>query len=360
MIEFIGTTKEFSSGNQHVKALNHIDLSIQKGDIFGVIGFSGAGKSTLLRTVNLLEVPTSGQVLVDGKDLMKLSKKDLREEKKNIGMIFQHFNLLNSKTVFENVAMPLALSKVNKKEIEQRVNEVLQFVGLEQKAKSYIDELSGGQKQRVGIARALVTQPKILLCDEATSALDPQTTKSILELLKKVNSEYNITILIITHEMEVIRDICNRVAVMENGRIIETGDVLQIFSAPTHETTKNFVQSVVRDEIPEFIYKQLSENRNGNKRIFKLKFIGVSADQPVISQVAKKFAVDVNVLFGNITELQGIPFGNLVVEIVGEEAEISKAFIYIQSKNVQVEEVSADESEFGGHHNSGLGYVVHG
>jgi len=359
MIEFIGTTKEFSSGNQNVKALNHIDLEIQKGDIFGVIGFSGAGKSTLLRTVNLLEVPTTGQVLVDGKDLTKLSKRDLREEKKTIGMIFQHFNLLNSKTVFENIAMPLTLSGVKKKEIEQRVNEVLHFVGLEHKAKSYIDELSGGQKQRVGIARALVTQPKILLCDEATSALDPQTTKSILELLKKVNSEYNITILIITHEMEVIRDICNRVAVMENGRVIETGNVLQIFSAPKHETTKNFVQSVVRDDVPESVYKRI-EVETENKRIFKLKFIGLNAGQPIVSQVAKKFAVDINVLFGSITELQGIPYGNLVVEIVGEDAEISKAFIFIQSKEVQVEEVVTNGSESTDYFNSSLGHVVHG
>ncbi len=253
MIEFIATTKEFQVGQSTVKALNHINLTVQKGDIFGVIGFSGAGKSTLLRTVNLLEEPTSGQVLVNGINLTTLSKKQLREEKKKIGMIFQHFNLLNSKTVFENVAMPLVLSSAKKSIIETQVREVLTFVGLEDKANRYIDELSGGQKQRVGIARALVTKPKILLCDEATSALDPQTTKSILELLKRVNVEFGITILMITHEMEVIRDICNRVAVMENGDIIEEGNVLELFSAPKKDTTKNFVQSVVRDDIPQSI-----------------------------------------------------------------------------------------------------------
>ncbi len=260
MIEFIETTKEFQVGQSTVKALNHINLTVQKGDIFGVIGFSGAGKSTLIRTVNLLEEPTAGQVLVNGINLTSLSKKQLREEKKKIGMIFQHFNLLNSKTVFENVAMPLELAGTQKTIIESQVSEVLAFVGLEDKANRYIDELSGGQKQRVGIARALVTKPKILLCDEATSALDPQTTKSILELLKRVNIEFSITILMITHEMEVIRDICNRVAVMENGQIIEEGNVLDIFSAPKEDTTKNFVQSVVRDDIPLSIYEQLKEN----------------------------------------------------------------------------------------------------
>ncbi|EON71841.1 methionine ABC transporter ATP-binding protein [Lysinibacillus sphaericus] len=359
MIEFISTTKEFQVGQSTVKALNHINLTVQKGDIFGVIGFSGAGKSTLLRTVNLLEEPTSGQVLVNGINLTTLSKKQLREEKKKIGMIFQHFNLLNSKTVFENVAMPLVLSSAKKSIIEIQVREVLTFVGLEDKANRYIDELSGGQKQRVGIARALVTKPKILLCDEATSALDPQTTKSILELLKRVNVEFGITILMITHEMEVIRDICNRVAVMENGDIIEEGNVLELFSAPKEDTTKNFVQSVVREDIPQSIYEQLKV-KNGSKRVYNMKFIGVDVGQPVVSQVAKKFNVDVNVLFGNITELQGIPFGNLIVELVGPEAEIQKAFVYIQNKNIQVEEVSAHEGELTNHYRRSVGYAVHG
>ena len=223
MIEFRHVSKVFDSGKKKIDALKEINLKVEKGDIFGVIGFSGAGKSTLIRTVNLLEYPTIGEVLVEGRNLAELSQKELREAKKNIGMIFQHFNLLNSKTVFDNVAIPLLLSNKKKQEIENRVNEVLRFVGLEEKAKNYPDQLSGGQKQRVGIARALVTNPSILLCDEATSALDPQTTKSILDLLKRVNQEYKITILIITHEMEVIKEICNRVAVMEDGRVIESG-----------------------------------------------------------------------------------------------------------------------------------------
>lgn len=359
MIEFQGTTKEFSTKITTVIALDNVDLTVNRGDIFGVIGFSGAGKSTLLRTVNLLETPTSGKVLVDGKDLMTLSKRELREEKKKIGMIFQHFNLLSSRTVFDNIAMPLELSKVPKKQIEESVNEVLKFVGLEDKAQSYIEQLSGGQKQRVGIARALVTKPAILLCDEATSALDPQTTKSILSLLKKVNVEYGITILIITHEMEVIRDICNRVAVMEAGQVIETGNVLEIFAAPKHATTKNFVNSVVREEIPQSVYEQL-HNKLANRRIYKLSFLGVDVGQPIVSQIAKKFSIDINVLFGNITELQGVPFGNLIVELVGNSSEIERAVNYIKLKNVEIKEVLAHEGEQGDYSQRHLGNVIHG
>ena len=232
MIELKSVTKVYDSGGQKINALNGVDLTVQEGEIFGVIGFSGAGKSSLIRCVNLLERQTSGNVIVDGKDLTTLSPKEIREVKRNIGMVFQHFNLLNSKTVFHNVAMPLLLAKVPKKEINQRVGELLEFVGLADKANNYPDQLSGGQKQRIGIARALATRPSILLCDEATSALDPQTTNSILQLLKKINHEYKITILMITHEMAVIREICDQVAVIEEGRIIERGSVFQVFSSP--------------------------------------------------------------------------------------------------------------------------------
>ncbi|MED3662743.1 methionine ABC transporter ATP-binding protein [Ureibacillus sp. FSL K6-8385] len=359
MIEFIDTSKVYRSDGKEIKALDQINLKINKGDIFGVIGFSGAGKSTLLRTVNLLETPTSGKVLVDGVDLTTYSAQELREKKKEIGMIFQHFNLLNSKTVFENVAMPLLLSKVPKNEIRQRVMEVLRYIGLEDRSNAYIHQLSGGQKQRVGIARALVTNPKILLCDEPTSALDPQTTKSILNLLKKVNVEYNITILLITHEMEVIREICNKVAVMENGRVIETGNVLEIFSNPKEKTTKNFVQSVVRDEIPEFIIKMLQDD-NPSKRIFKLKFIGENVGQSIVSEVAKKFKVDVNVLFGNIIELQEIPFGNLIIEIKGDHRECERAIQYIRLKDIQIEEVAANGSELRNYSQRNFGNLIYG
>ncbi|SES09911.1 methionine ABC transporter ATP-binding protein [Psychrobacillus sp. OK032] len=359
MIEFRKVSKRFVTGKRTITALEDVELTVNKGDIFGVIGFSGAGKSTLIRTVNLLETPTSGEVLIEGKNLQKISKKELREEKKNIGMIFQHFNLLNSKTVFENVAMPLLLSKHTKKEVDQRVLEVLQFVGLEDKIKSYPDQLSGGQKQRVGIARALVTNPSILLCDEATSALDPQTTKSILQLLRRVNEEYKITILIITHEMEVIKEICNRIAVMENGRVIESGNILDVFSNPQTETARNFVSSVVHDEIPQSVYR-LMEIHNGRSHILKIDFVGVSSGQPIISQVAKKFKVDVNILFGNITELQSIPFGNLIVELVGDSSEVQKAIDFIQSDTVNVKEVIGHGSKQTNFDRSNLGNVVHG
>lgn len=359
MIQFINTEKEFKTKAHTVKALHAVNLTVNQGDIFGVIGYSGAGKSTLIRTVNLLETPTSGSVIVDNKDLTTLSKRQLREEKKKIGMIFQHFNLLSSRTVFDNVAIPLELSGLPKKEIVQRVNEALAFVGLENKATSYIEQLSGGQKQRVGIARALVTQPTILLCDEATSALDPQTTKSILALLKRVNEQFNITILIITHEMEVIKEICNRVAVMEAGHIIETGSVIDVFAAPKHETTKKFVNSIVRDEVPPSVLNQLSSS-NVNRYIYKLSFLGTGVGQPIVSQVAKKFAVDVNILFGNIIELQGVPLGNLLVEFEGTVSEIEKAINYMQLKNINIKEVLTVENQSRDLSERDLGNPVYG
>ncbi|MEN8701663.1 methionine ABC transporter ATP-binding protein [Bacillus infantis] len=343
MIEFQDLKKVYESGGQQVAALNGIDLAINKGEIFGVIGFSGAGKSSLIRCVNLLERPTSGKVIVDGHDLTSLSAKEVREVKRNIGMVFQHFNLLNSKTVFANVAMPLTLAKLPKEQIRKRVAELLEFVGLADKADKYPDQLSGGQKQRVGIARALATQPSILLCDEATSALDPQTTSSILQLLKKINAEYNITILIITHEMTVIREICDRVAVIEAGKIIEEGSVFDVFSAPKTQTAQNFVSSVMNDSIPDSV-KQLVEKNNGRERIFRINFVGQSAGQPLLSRLAKKFDIDINVLFGNITELQGIPFGNLVVEFQGTDQEVQRALMYIHQEKVSIKEVKTHAS----------------
>lgn len=338
MIHFQNVGKVFTNGNEQIKALNDIDLKVNKGEIYGVIGFSGAGKSTLIRCVNHLERPTAGKMIVDGHDLSTLTVKEIREVKKNIGMIFQHFNLLNSKTVYANVAMPLILNKMPKDEIKQRVYELLEFVGLSDKANVHPEQLSGGQKQRVGIARALATKPSILLCDEATSALDPQTTSSILELLRKINKEYNITILMITHEMSVIREICDRVAVMEAGEIIEEGTVFDVFSRPKSQTARNFVNTVMHDQIPESIIKMIERN-NGSQNVFRINFIGQSAGQPLLSQLAKKFAIDVNVLFGNITELQGIPFGNLIVELQGSEAEVNRALEYLETKEIDFNEV---------------------
>lgn len=343
MITFKNVKKVYKSGDQEVHALDGIDLSIEEGEIYGVIGFSGAGKSSLLRCVNLLERPSSGEVLVGGTDLSKLSPPKLREAKRKIGMVFQHFNLLNSKTVYENVAMPLLISNVRKADIQARVEELLDFVGLGDKKDNYPDQLSGGQKQRVGIARALATRPSVLLCDEATSALDPQTTSSILQLLKKINLEYKITILMITHEMSVIRDICDKVAVIENGKIIEHGSVFDLFSNPRTSTAKNFVSSVLNDTLPESI-RSLVSKKDDHQGIYRINFVGESAGQPFLSQVAKKFHVDVNVLFGNITELQGVPFGNLVVELKGEPSEIKRALFFIQQEKVLVKEVNAHAS----------------
>lgn len=359
MIQFRDISKVYESKSQKVEALKDVNLTVHKGDIFGVIGFSGAGKSTLIRTVNLLETPSSGEVLVEGKNLAKLSKRELRQAQKKIGMIFQHFHLLNSKTVYENIALPLEFSRINKKEIERRVNETLAFVGLTDKHNSYPDQLSGGQKQRVGIARALVTNPSVLLCDEATSALDPQTTISILNLLKKINEAYHITILIITHEMEVIKEICNRVAIMENGRVIESENVFEVFTNPQKETTKNFVKSIVRDDIPASAY-QLLETKGYTGRVFNFKFLGSSSGKPVISQIAKLFDVEINLLAGNIIELQDIPFGNLVLEIVGTPEEIEKGLIFAKQQKVIIKEVTSNGNRSGYYSERSLGNVVHG
>lgn len=338
MIELKNIQKIFNKKGVKVEALNGVNLQVDKGDIFGVIGFSGAGKSTLIRMVNYLEQPTSGEVIVDNKNLGKLTTKELREVRKQIGMIFQHFNLLESKNVFENIAIPLVLNHRTKDEIESRVNELLEFVGLEDKAKAYPSELSGGQKQRIGIARALATNPLILLCDEATSALDPQTTGSILQLLKKINREYNITILMITHEMAVIREVCNKVAVMENGEIIEQGNLLEVFGNPKEQTTKNFVKTVVHDEVPQVILDEIN-SEDENSKVLKLKFIGENSKKAILAEACSEFNVQPNILFANVTELQGNILGNLIVELKGEKEDIENAHKYMKDRKVGVEEV---------------------
>ncbi|MEY8001912.1 methionine ABC transporter ATP-binding protein [Clostridium sp. Mt-5] len=341
MIDLKDVYKTFDQNGTKIEALKGININVDKGDIYGVIGFSGAGKSTLLRMVNFLERPTSGTVIVNGKDIGKLNKKQLINIRKQIGMIFQHFNLLNSKTVFDNVAIPLVLDHTPKNKISKRVEELLNFVGLEKKSKSYPDELSGGQKQRVGIARALATNPHILLCDEATSALDPQTTESILELLKKVNQEYNITILLITHQMNVIQKICNKVAVMEKGKIIEKGRVIDVFGNPKEKVTKDFVYSVTNDDVPISILKLLKDNKQDvkNRRFLRLKFIGNSTLIPMISIITKKFNVEINVLNASVTELQDTPMINMIIEFQGDCDLVKKISEYIKNQDIFVEEV---------------------
>ena len=286
MIKVEHTNKTFSGKYGEVHALQDVSIHVEKGDIYGIIGFSGAGKSTLLRLVNGLETPDSGTVMVHDQDLGSLKKAELRKLRRKIGMVFQQFNLLDSKTVFHNIALPLILEKAPKDVIEKKVNEVLRFVELEDKKDTYVSQLSGGQKQRVGIARALTTTPDILLCDEATSALDPQTAESILKLLKKINKEMGVTILLITHQMQVVQMICNKVAVMENGKVVESGSVLDVFGKPQALVTKRFVQTVINDQIPESIVSLVKEQKE-HFQVERLKFIGSSVKRPVISDICQ-------------------------------------------------------------------------
>ncbi len=339
MIQFVNVSKEFVNKDDNVHALREVSLTVEKGDIFGVIGFSGAGKSTLLRMVNALETPTAGQVLVQGQNLAQLSPAELRKTRKEIAMVFQQFNLLDSRTVFDNVAMPLKLNHVPKAEIAERVEELLKFVELSDKRNAYPQKLSGGQKQRVGIARALATQPSILLCDEPTSALDPKTTDSILQLLQKVNRELGVTILIITHQISVIQKICNRVAVMENGRVAEQGTVLEVFSHPKAAITKDFVSTVIDDRIPESIQKSLATDARNNT-VIRLHFLGSNSREAMVSAINKKFNVETNILFASVHELQNTVLGTLVLQLVGSSEEIAAVEAYIQKSDVDFEEAA--------------------
>lgn len=335
MIEFKNISKHYQLKGQTIRALDQINLEIPDGSIFGIIGYSGAGKSTLIRLINLLERPNEGQVIINQKDFTALDARSLRQERANIGMIFQHFNLLQTKTVAANIEMPLKLLGVSKAEREKRLNELLEFIDLKHKKDAFPDELSGGQKQRVGIARALANHPKILLCDEATSALDPQTTKSVLALLKKINKEQNITIVMVTHEMDVIETVCDYVAVMEQGKVIETGSTLEIFSQPQHPTTKNFIQTVLQQQLPVNILKNL-ENQNHNS-IYCLQFLGKSAQETVVQAVIKKFDISLNILFANMTEINGTVIGQMFIQLLGDPEIIQQAIEFLEQNGVKVE-----------------------
>ncbi len=339
MIELVNVEKTYYSKAGDIHALKKTTLSIKAGEIFGIIGLSGAGKSTLVRCINMLERPTNGQVFVDGADLTAMSEAQLRKARQSIGMIFQHFNLLTSRTVYQNIAFPLEIQGLSKAEIDKRVRPLLELVQLQDRANYYPSQLSGGQKQRVGIARALASNPKVLLCDEATSALDPQTTKSILELLQNINKKLNLTIVLITHQMEVVKMICDRVAVMENGNIIEEGSMVDMFTNPQHPTTKEFTKSVVNAEIPEMIKKlTLTDTyKNGSKLIVRISFIGDSAGEPIVSGMVKHFSVDVSILYGNIDQLKDVPFGTLIIEISGDKEGINNALDYLHQQNLKTE-----------------------
>lgn len=331
MIEIKNLTKTYFSKDREVKAVDNVSITIHDGEIYGIVGYSGAGKSSLLRCINLLERPTSGKITVDGVDLTKLDSKRLRQARLKIGMIFQHFNLVSHKTVAENIAFALKASKTPKNKIEKRVNELLDMVGLADKKDVYPGQLSGGQKQRVGIARALANNPKVLLCDEATSALDPTTTKSILNLLKKINKELNITIVIITHEMDVVKEICHRMAIMENGRIVEQGNVYDIFVSPKEQLTKEFIQSVVSFDLPKATLQLVKGT------LVKLLFRGEVAGEGVISETLKRFQINGNFLHGSIEYIQERPLGIFIMELTGDQEEINKAIHYIEHRNAEVE-----------------------
>lgn len=338
MIEFINVCKNFKIKQQEVKALDNVSLKIEKGDIFGVIGFSGAGKSTLLRMVNSLEKPTNGLVKIAGENINDIPFSDLRQVRKKIGMVFQQFNLLNSKSVFDNIAMPLILKKTSKNEIKERVAKLLEFVGMEDKSNAYPDQLSGGQKQRVGIARALATDPSILLCDEATSALDPETTDSILKLLERINKELNITILIVTHEIHVIQRICNKVAVMESGKVVETGSVIDVFSNPKEKITKKFVGTVIADKISESYVKAL-QNDSRNYKLFKISFLGKKNESSILYKVNRDFEVETNILFASFNELQQQVLGIFIIQVIGSNEDIEMVKEYFIKQNLGLQEV---------------------
>ncbi len=338
MIEINQVNKVFYQGANEINALADINLHIAEGTIFGVIGASGAGKSTLIRCVNMLEAPTSGEVIVDGVDLTKLSKSELSEARRNIGMIFQHFNLLSSRTVFENVALPLELAGKERSHIETKVTDLLKLVGLADKRDTYPANLSGGQKQRVAIARALSSDPKVLLCDEATSALDPATTQSILELLKEINRKLKITMLLITHEMDVVKSICHEVAIIGDGRLVEKGTVGEIFAHPKTELAHEFIRSTLDLSIPEDYQARLqSERVEGSYPLVRLEFTGATVDAPLMTQIARKYNIDVSILSSDLDYAGGVKFGMMVAELFGNEQDDNAAIQYLRDHNVKVE-----------------------
>ncbi|MGE7876436.1 methionine ABC transporter ATP-binding protein [Peribacillus muralis] len=331
MIEIRSVRKEYISKKNRVVGVDNVSLTIQKGEVYGIVGYSGAGKSSLLRCLNLLERPTGGHIIIDGIDLTSLSSKELRKQRQKIGMIFQHFSLVSSKTVFENVAFALKAAHQSKGAIKLRVLQLLDIVGLSDKKDVYPAQLSGGQKQRVGIARALANDPSVLLCDEATSALDPTTTKAILQLLKKISRELGITIVLITHEMEVVKELCHRVAVMQDGRVIEEGSVYEIFSQPKKELTKKFIGSVLDFDLPS----HLIEESKGT--IIKIQFEGQTAGESILSDTLQAYSVKGNILHGKIEYIQDVPLGVLIIELNGKAAEIHSAVTYIKDRSSSVE-----------------------
>lgn len=339
MITLKNVNKVYQTKSGNVTAVNNVNLEIEKGEIFGIIGYSGAGKSSLIRLLNGLEKPTSGDISVAGSQIDSIGGVKLRKARLEISMIFQHFNLLWSRTVRENIAFPLEIAGVKRAERLKRVDELIKLVGLEGRENAYPSQLSGGQKQRVGIARALANNPKVLLCDEATSALDPQTTDSILDLLVDINKRLGLTIVLITHEMHVIRKICHRVAVMENGEVVEEGDVLDVFKHPKQPITKRFVKQVTEPEETNEVVANLLENYPKGK-VIQLTFVGESAEQPLITNLIRKFAIDVNILQGKISQTQSGSYGSLFIHLDGDEQELNRALEFIYNQHIEVEVIA--------------------
>ena len=339
MIEFTHVSKDFGSGEKMVRAVRDVSLTIQDGEIFGIIGFSGAGKSTLVRCINLLERPTNGTVVVDGKEMTALSPKELRLARRKIGMIFQHFNLMPSRTVFGNVAYPLQGQGLSKQAIQNKVRKLLKLVDIADKETAYPSQLSGGQKQRVAIARALANDPKVLLCDEATSALDPQTTKAILTLLKDLNQKLHLTIVMITHEMAVVKEICDHVAIMEHGQVVEQGEVFSLFADPKQPITQNFIRTTSNLQKIEELIAEGSPvvQLQPGEVIVRLSYIPKNVSEPLISTLSQRFQISLNIIFADIEIVQDAPIGGTVAILSGEREQITKAMEYLIEKNVGVE-----------------------
>lgn len=344
MIRLENVSKTFTDSNKEVHAVNNVSLTINDGDIFGIIGFSGAGKSTLVRCINLLEKPTDGKVFVDDAEITALSGKELRKARKKIGMIFQHFNLMPSRTIFGNVAYPLRGSGFSKEEIKEKVHHLLELVGISEKENAFPSQLSGGQKQRVAIARALANDPSILLCDEATSALDPQTTKSILKLLQQLNQTLGITVVVITHEMAVVKEICNRVAVMDHGDVVEEGEVFHVFASPKEPLTRSFIKTTSNlQKIEELIAADspVVATKKG-ELIVRLSYVEKNTSEPLISTVTQKFGIILNIVFADVEIVQNAPIGGTVAIVSGESSRIDEALQYLRDKNVGVEVIKDD------------------
>jgi len=340
MVAVRGLVKRFADGARQVEAVAGIDLEIRAGEIFGIIGRSGAGKSTLIRCINFLEQPSEGSITVDGVDLGSLTADQLRTERRRIGMIFQHFNLLSSRTVYDNVALPLELAGVPKAEIRARVEPLLELVGLAALRNRYPAQISGGQKQRVGIARALANQPKVLLSDEATSALDPETTRSILALLQEINRKLGLTIILITHQMQVVAEVCDRVAVLDAGRVAESGEVFDVFTHPRAEITRTLVQDVIHQELPvETVRAALAKAADG-ARLWRITFSGDNAGEPVLTELVRRFHLSVNLLQGHVDEIRGRPFGSVLVLVSGPAQEQDAAVAHLGQRGLLIEEIS--------------------